>query len=100
MANSLQNLLSSAAGNYLASSGLRAEIKTNLGPPVTIYNATPSGFSIADALGIQAALVVRDANGNVLASYGDPPATDPVLVSALALAFLATAVLLYKLIRR
>lgn len=75
--------LGSAAHDY-ATRGWRAEVKTNLGPPITVYNAA-GGRSLLDLLGVKATLVIREnSSGRVLAAYGDPPPTNPVLVGVLA----------------
>lgn len=93
LSESLQKL----AGEYLSSGAITAEVKTNLGPAVTVYSGG-GGFSLADALGIKAAIVIRK-DGEPIASYGVPPATEPVLVVLLAVTAIAAGVVLFKLVR-
>ena len=59
-------------------------VKTQYGPPITVYQpgsstASPGLFSQLVDLGIQ----VQDSNGNVLASVGDWPDTNPAAAAAL-----------------
>jgi len=96
---SLDDLIEIGTG-YL-SSGVVVEVKTNYGPAIPIYTGS-SGDAGAPAgggnplwrlIGLKAGVVVRDRrNGNVLASYGGQPATDPVRVS-IAASLLAVGVL-------
>lgn len=95
----IADTLRSAAGDYLASGAVRLEVKTNLGPPITLYDGGDSQ-SLAGALGVKAALVVRRSDGSVIASYGEPPATDPVLIATWAVALAAIGALLVLVIRR
>ncbi len=95
---SIGDTLTALAGEYVGSGAITAEVKTNLGPAFTIYSGD-AGPSLADALGIKMALVVRR-DGKPIASYGDPPATDPVLVLAYALALALAGALLVVVIRK
>lgn len=93
----LADTLQALAGEYLASGAVTAEVKTNLGPAVTVYSGA-GGFSLTDALGIQAAIVIRK-DGEPIATYGEPPATNVVLAVAYAAALVIVAAAVVKLIR-
>lgn len=84
--------LGDIAGAALQGGGLRVAVKTNLGPEFQVGEG--SGF--AKALGIQAAVIVRDRQGSVLFTHGTPPPTNPALVAAFAA---AAALLGYLLVR-
>lgn len=93
---SLLDQLGALASDYAGS--LRVSVKTNLGPEITV---TGQGSGLADALGLKAAVIIRDAHGRRVAGYGDPPATDPVRVAVLvALAGLVGYVLLRGVFKR
>ena len=72
------------AGDYVRGGGLRVSVKTNLGPELPVYNGGSSG-GLIDLLGIKAGVIVRGKDGGVIASYGDPPPTEPIKVVLLAL---------------
>jgi hypothetical protein len=85
---------------------LRVSVKTNYGPEFEVAQVSLGGSGaqspssstggISGILGVKAAVIVRDAQGRVVANFGDPPPTDPVRV-ALAL---GAAVLVLVLIGR
>ena len=91
----LQSLLSSGLGiaeGYVAG-GISVSVKTNYGPEIPIYSGAMSGGASTGAggtpsspsllstlLGLKAAVIVRDATGRTLTTFGTPPATDPVRV--------------------
>jgi hypothetical protein len=92
-----------AAGGAYASGGLQLQVKTNYGPAVTLYNeaGAPSmtGSAVRSLLGLDGGVRILDASGNVVAQFGDWPATDPVRV-AVALGVAAALTFgLVKLIR-
>lgn len=84
-----QGLLSGVldlAGEYV-SKGVRISIKTNFGPELPVATAAlgnsggaggggSRGAGIAGLLGFKAAVIVRDAQGETIATYGDPPKTE------------------------
>jgi hypothetical protein len=84
----LDDVLSIARG-YVRG-GVRIGIKTNLGPEIPVASASfnagdggeggegGGGGGVAHLLGLRAAVVVRDAEGGVISTYGEPPKTDPV----------------------
>lgn len=77
------------AGEYV-SQGVRISVKTNVTPEISLGTASlgggastdsgGGGFSLGALIGIKAAVIVRDASGNVIATYGEPPPLDPVRV--------------------
>lgn len=70
----------------LARDYVRSEItvtlESNILPPVTIYRGGMAkgggvgGAGLADALGVRGGVVVRNAQGQKLASFGDPAPLD------------------------
>lgn len=92
----LQQLLGDVvelAGEYTRGR-LRVSVKTNYGPELPVFGASLSrgqgggvsgadGFSLSRLLGFRAAVIVRDASGRTLATYGEPPATEPLRVALL-----------------
>lgn len=105
---SAQRLLDDVLGFARDFAGARVSInvKTNLGPELAVGEATlgpsssnsgsgaPGGF--AGLLGLKAAVILRDANGRAVASFGDPPATDVARVAILGALAL---VLLFVIVR-
>lgn len=82
----LGNLLGEVSGiaaDYVRTGGVRVSVKTNLGPEIPVYSG--SGGSGSNLLGIKAGVIVRNRDGGVIATYGDPPATDPIRVAMLVL---------------
>lgn len=77
----------SIAGDYVRGGGVQVSVKTNLGPeiPIAAPGDGQGGSPIADLVGLQAAVIVRNRDGEVITAYGDPPATDPVRAAAVAL---------------
>lgn len=89
------------AGDIVRSGGVRVSVKTNLGPEIPVFNGTGQGGGIARALGLEAGVIVRDRNGRVIATHGDPPPTEPLKVAALlALVSLLSFVLIRGVIPR
>jgi hypothetical protein len=82
------------AREAVSSGGVRVYVKTNLGPEVRVSGS--DGRGLADALGIRAAVVVRDRDGRKIAGYGEYPATDPLRAGAL---WGAVALAVYLLLR-
>lgn len=93
------------AGEYV-SQGVRISVKTNFGPEISLGRASfgdgatsdpgGGGFSLGALIGVKAAVIVRDADGREIATYGEPPPTDPVRV-VVGLVILAGVV--YLLVR-
>lgn len=96
--DSLVDAAADAAGN------LSVSVKTNLGPEITVWSGAADGGtgggasspSLAERLGIRAAVIVRGSRGQVLKEFGDYPATEPWKV---ALALLAAGALLFVIVR-
>lgn len=77
------------AGDYLRS-GVRVSVKTNYGPELPIFSGSAEGgsgssgggrggFGLGKLIGFKAAVIVRNRDGHVIATYGGtPPATEPV----------------------
>jgi len=103
VASDLLDSLKDSAQGVLSNtlSSLTVSVKTNLGPEFTVWSGAadgeggaPSSSSVADRLGIKAAVIVRGARGEVLKEFGDYPTTEPVKVAlALALALVLVVVL-------
>jgi hypothetical protein len=73
--------LGALASDVLQSGGVQVAIKTNLGPEFRVGEG--GGGGLARALGIKAAVIVRDRNGRQLFTHGEPPATNWLLAGAL-----------------
>lgn len=93
------------AGEYVRSE-VRVTVETNMLPALTIYSGSmsPGGggaavASIADALGIRAGVVVRNAKGDVLAQFGDPAPASLWRVGLVVCAIGAVGWLIVKVIR-
>lgn len=72
---------------YAKTVGLQLAVKTNLGPEMLVYNADAPQTKSLIASMLKAGIVVRDRNGNIIASEGGYPKTNPALaVSLFALA--------------
>lgn len=84
--------LGDIAGQALTGGGVRVAVKTNLGPEFEVGE----GAGLTRALGIRAAVIVRDRRGRLLFTHGDPPPTNPLLVAVLAAAI---ALLAFTLLR-
>ncbi len=70
-----------ALGEF-AAGAIVVGVKTNLGPELELGQ----GSGLARALGIQAAVIVRDRQGRVLFTHGEPPATNLLLAATLVAA--------------
>jgi hypothetical protein len=97
--------LAAQAGDALtdAAGNLSVAVKTNLGPEITVWDGSASdgeggtpSTSLAEILGVKAAVIVRAGSGRVLKQFGDYPATDPVRV---VIALAALGMLLFVLVR-
>lgn len=88
--------LGELASDALSSSSVRVAVKTNLGPEFEVAGGESDGGGLARALGIKAAVIVRDRSGRELFRYGDPPPTNPALVVVL---LAVVAVLGFVLVR-
>ena len=95
--SSVRDVVLELAGAYASSGAITAELKTNLGPAVTIYAG--GGPGLLDRLGIKAAVVVKR-DGVPIASTGDPPETEPLTAAALVAAVLIVAALLVVGVRK
>lgn len=63
--------------------GLQVSVKTNLGPEFDIWDGRAGGGSLAQALGIRGAIIVRDRNGTPIFVHGEVPKTNLLLAGAL-----------------
>lgn len=94
VATELGSIVGEAAAQNFA-----VAVKTNIAPELTIYRPS-SGPSLLEFLGIEYAIVVRDKQGRVVATYGEPPATDPVIAAAFAAVLVIGALAVVRVIRR
>lgn len=74
--------LGDLAGQALRSGGVQVAVKTNLGPEFRVGE----GAGLTRALGVKAAVIVRDRQGHLLFTHGDPPPTNYALLAVLAAA--------------
>ena len=91
LGDTVSDLLSSlgtAVGTYAADQ-VTISVKTNLGPEIQVFDGSDQSPGLLSQLGIQAAVIVRDMNGNVLTTLGDVPPTNPIVALG-ALAIIAT----------
>lgn len=117
MAESFQRFadeLLGIASDYVQSGGLRVSVKTNLGPEFTVatsnlvssggdgsQDAAGGSGGVLGLLGVRAAVIVRDRNGNRLATYGAVPETEVWRVAVfVGIASLLTIVMLRGLLKR
>lgn len=83
-----------------AASQFRVSAATSVTPgELTVY-APSSGPSLLEWLGIDYALIVRAPDGRVVATYGDPPAFNPVAAATLAAVVLGAVLLVAKVAKR
>ena len=86
------DVLTRIALDEAQSRGLRVAVKTDLGPEVTVYDATrPPGPSL-----VRFGVVVRDKTGQVLARYGDYPPTNWIKAGSLVLVAGVLAVAVWR----
>lgn len=78
--------------------GLRVSVKTNLGPEFDVWDGSASNRtgSLAQALGIRGAIIVRDRAGKVIMVHGEPPETNLILAGALLAGASYLAYLLWR----
>ena len=86
------------ARDFVSSGGLRVSVKTNLGPEIPVFTGQGQG-GLAELIGFEAGVIVRDREGNLVTTYGNPPATDYVKAAILAGASLAIIVILIRGLR-
>jgi hypothetical protein len=83
IARDLIGVIGRVTGSAIQSSGVRVSVKTNLGPEFTVWDGpAKAGAGLAQSIGIRGAVIVRDAQGNVLFTHGEPPETN-LLLSAI-----------------
>lgn len=72
--------LQKLAGSYLDQGGLQVFVKTNYGPEIPIYTGKDKnagqGNPIAELIGLRAQVIVKDAKGKTVTTYGDAAPTD------------------------
>lgn len=100
-ASELVDTVFNLARGYVRGAGVVVSVKTNYGPELALFRAAlarssegqgeGSGGGLGSLVGLKAAVIVRDGHGATLATYGDPPATEPL--RALAAALLAGGVI-------
>lgn len=82
------------ARGYVRGGGLVVAVKTNYGPELPLFKAAiargqggpgDGGGGLGALVGLKAAVIVRDGHGATLATYGDPPPTEPLRAIAAAL---------------
>lgn len=68
--------LQAAAVEKLTGGDVRAVLRTNIAPPITIYSGASQGPGLLQTLGIKAAVTITDANGRQLTTLGTAAPTD------------------------
>lgn len=68
--------LKSAAIDKLTGGEVRAVLRTNIAPPITVYSGATQGPSILQTLGIKAAITLTDGHGRELTTLGTAAPTD------------------------
>lgn len=73
--------------------GLTVSVKTDLGPEVTLYDATkpPSSFEL-----VKFAVIIRDKDNKTIGGFGGYPATNWIKAGSLVLISLALALAVYR----
>lgn len=90
---SWRDILAGAVSDYAGA--LRVTVKTNLGPAFTIYDGRAQGPGFASMVGLKASFTVHGPDGQPIATYGEPPPTEPLRVACvLALIALGAFVVL------
>ncbi len=74
-------------------SGSTVSVKTNYGPEFRIKTEGESG---SDLLGIRAGLIIRNRNGQVIETVGDPAPTDPLKFGALVIVVVGVGFVLFR----
>lgn len=79
--------LTDVARDYLRT-GVRVTLETNVLPALTVYSGGGGqqhggAVGLGKLLGIRGGIVVRNAQGGVLARFGEPAAPDPLRVALL-----------------
>lgn len=102
--------LEGLAGSYLTG-GVTVQVKSNYTPAITVYTGSAgssgsggssgpsSGNLFSRLIGLKAGVEVLDSSGNMVASYGDWPATDWVRVAIALAAIGLLGIGLIKLVR-
>lgn len=78
MAGTYLDQLTALARAKVTGAGVRVYLKTNLGPAVPLYTGSTGEPGLLSSLGVKGGVIVTDAQGNTLARYGEPVATDPL----------------------
>lgn len=104
--DSILSILGEKAVEYAADGNFRISIKTNLGPEIEIFSGeelapdeTPSP-SLLDRLGVESSIIVRNADGEIVTTYGDIPQTNLVKVTALGVSFSLLSLFILKGVKR
>ena len=107
MASGVRGLLDGLLGiadDYINQS-VSISVKTNFAPEISLGRASlgggasdpgGGGISLGSLIGFKAAVIVRDADGRELSTFGEPPPTEPVRV---ALVLVIVAGLAYLVVR-
>lgn len=89
--DNILDVLADVARGAAQGRGLRVQVKTNLGPAVTVYDyddPTSDGPAF-----VKAGVIVTDRFGKTMATYGKVPPTDYILVGSIS-AFAVMALVL------
>lgn len=82
--------LTGAVTDYVQGGNVKLSVKTNYGPEIPLYTGSDGGQAegggFADLVGIKAQIIVRDKDGKVITTYGEPAPTEPLKAAALGLA--------------
>lgn len=80
--------LTEAANDYVTGGNVKLSVKTNYGPEVPLYSGSDGSEAggVASMLGIKAQIIVRDKEGKVITTYGEPAPTEPTKAAALGMA--------------
>lgn len=106
MAEDLLTGLVGIARDYVRSE-VRVTVESNLLPPLPVYSGSAGSTGqgggglagIVKLLGLRGGVVVRNAQGNVLAKFGDPTPLDPVRAGLIALGLVGLGYLLVRALR-
>lgn len=93
----LQEVIGRVAFDEARDRGLTVSIKTDLGPEVTVYDATkpPSNFNL-----VKFGVMIRDKDQKVIGGFGEYPATNWIKAGSLVLIVLAVGVAIARGMRK
>jgi hypothetical protein len=97
------------AGDVAGGGSVRVSVKTNLGPELEVATVDlgssgggggQSTGGLSSLFGVKAAVILRNDAGATLATFGEPPATEPLRLALLAGVALLVLVLAVRGLRR